>query len=381
MHKHLLTIALACLALVATAQQPWNFATINEAYRGQAYLIDPSAALHTRLVQVTKGAVQFNTVYHLSGPYRRMGKNYMRFQTDSLDFLVPEALATDLLPSLVSVGYWQQRFADILQWTYVEMNRATLFLDVDTTDHRYPNYTPIQWLGYRFQPSAQWPVVFTVATNTRHPQTLTQRAMERLAEWAAFSTPQTQLAYEHHQAELAAQTAQQQAQLKAQLDSLSAQQDIAARLADSLLVALRQDSLDEQQARLKAEVELAKERMNRDEIFLMSVNTARSDYMFGLEFNLYNCFAKTITKIELNVTPYNARGGVQEDKFHRSVRSVRCMGPIRPGSPAQYTFDELFWAEGDKIKYMRVTSITFHFTDGTHRTYNGYDRIMRHSLQ
>ena len=29
---------------------------------------------------------------------------------------------------------------------------------------------------------------------------------------------------------------------------------------------------------------------------------------------------------------------------------------------------------------MRVTDITFHFSDGTTRNYNGYNNIMKHAL-
>ena len=121
--------------------------------------------------------------------------------------------------------------------------------------------------------------------------------------------------------------------------------------------------------------------MNRDEIFILSVNTARSDYMFGLEFNLYNCFKKTVTKVEITVVPVNDRGQVQPDKFNRKTRSVRGMGPIYPGSPAQFVFDELFWNDRGRIKFMRVTSVVFHFTDGTTRSFVGYDRILKHTLR
>ena len=131
---------------------------------------------------------------------------------------------------------------------------------------------------------------------------------------------------------------------------------------------------------MRDQVMRTKKRMNRDEIFIMSLQPARSDYMFGLEFNLYNCFKKTISKIEITVAPYNSRDRVQEDKFHRTVRTVRCMGPIAPGEPAQYTFDELFWDDSGKIRYMKVTSITFHFPDGTSRSFNGYPTVMKHSL-
>ena len=87
--------------------------------------------------------------------------------------------------------------------------------------------------------------------------------------------------------------------------------------------------------RRRAEVQATKERMNRDQIFIMSINPARSDYMFGLEFNFYNCFQKIVTKLEITVTPVNDRGQLQKDQFNRDVRTVRCMGPVRPGSPAQ----------------------------------------------
>ena len=102
--------------------------------------------------------------------------------------------------------------------------------------------------------------------------------------------------------------------------------------------------------------------------------------MFGLEFNFYNCFQKTITKIEITVTPVNANGQVQRDQFNRDVRTIRCMGPIRPESPAQYIFDELFWDDKGRIKYMRVTSVTFHFTDGTRKNFYGYNQILKHIL-
>ncbi len=152
-------------------------------------------------------------------------------------------------------------------------------------------------------------------------------------------------------------------------------------LIDSIATQLQSDSIAEQEEQRRSDVERAKERMRRDEIFVMNIKPARSNYMFGIELNLFNCYDKTISMLELSVAPYNDRDRVQEDKFHRSVRSMRCMGPIRPGQPAQYTFDELFWDDSGRIKYMRVTHITFHFTDGTSLSFNGYKQILRHSLK
>ena len=146
----------------------------------------------------------------------------------------------------------------------------------------------------------------------------------------------------------------------------------AVLIADSIAFA------DDQQ---RQNIENTKRRMQREQIFILNIKNARSQYMFGLEMNLYNCFNKTISMLEFNVAPYNARGRLQEDKFHRTVRTMRCMGPIEPGHPAQYIFDELFWDDRSRIKYMRVNSITFYFTDGTSRSFNGYDKILKHSLR
>ena len=365
---------------LAAAQHPWNFATLDEACRSEAFLVDPPAELRSRLVEATGGSVRFNADYHLSGPYSRWGRKYIRLQNDTVDVRLEEGLAQELLPYLVSHSYWQQRFRSLLRWAYVDMDLCQGFLDVDTTNRTFGRYSAIQWLGYDFRPSEQWPVEFTLATNTRQPQQVTLRAVDRLAEWAAFATQASQLEYERNRSTLVREDSARRHALQAELDSLNDISLTAARTADSIAVEMMQDSLADAQAQLKEDVLRTKDQMNRNEIFFMSVRPARSEYMFGLEFNIYNCFKKPITKVELTVTPYNSRDRVQEDKFHRSVRTVRCMGPIHPGSPAQYTFDELFWQGDGKIKYMRVTSVTFHFTDGTTRTYSGYDRIMRHTL-
>lgn len=368
----------ACLM----AQQPWNFGSLEEAYLDDAYFIEPPAELKVQLEEVAGMRPTYNQVYHLSGPYRQWGRNYMRFQSaDGADFRLPEELAVHFFPHLVSCKYWQQRFATLMQWGYVDMSKLSGLLEVDTADLRYGRYSPIRWLDYNFQASEQWPVTLTVVTNTRQPQQLSLHAMERIAEWGAFATEDDQLAYERHEAQLRQNEADRHASLQRQLDSLNSISDWAERHADSLVLVLQADSVSDLNDQMRAEVDRTKERMNRDEIFIMNIKPARSDYMFGVELNLYNCFDKIISKIELTVTPYNDRGQVQADKFQRSVRTVRCMGPIRPGSPAQYLFDELFWNDRGRIKYMRVTGITFHFTDGTRRSYSGYNQILKHSLK
>jgi hypothetical protein len=286
-----------------------------------------------------------------------------------------------MLSHLVDTRYWENRFSKLLPWAYVDTERLGGLLQVDSADRRYGRYSPIRWLGYSYLPSEQSPVLFSISTNTRTPQQLTLRALERLAEWGAFATETDQLAYEQHQAALVDSL---QA-LDSHLDYLDSQfSTVNSQLTtfiDSIAQQLRSDSIAALQEQTQAQVERTKERMNRDEIFIMNIKPARSDYMFGIELNLYNCFQRTVSMIELSVTPYNDRDRVQEDKFHRSVRTMRCMGPIHPGHPAQYTFDELFWDDRGKIKYMRVTHITFHFTDGTSKSFNGYKQILRHSLK
>ena len=154
----------------------------------------------------------------------------------------------------------------------------------------------------------------------------------------------------------------------------------AATIADSLATERYADSLARAHAELREQIEQTKRDMDSRQIFIMNLNLAQSDYQFGLEFNFYNCFQKTIRKIEMQVTAYNAQGAMQRDKFDRRMRDVRCMGPIPPQSPAQYTFDELFWDDNGRIRYLRLTYIKFTFADGSTRSFSGYDSILKHIL-
>lgn len=377
-------IGLALLAAgdnTVRCQQPWNFTSLDEACRDDAWLVLPPDSIRLAVERSAKRAVEYNTSYHISGPYRTLTGRWVRFQNDDADFRVAEEVAALLLPYMVSHRYWSERYRGWTNWTFVDMNQVTTLVDVDTADHRYGHFSPLGWHGYTFQPSEEWPVVFTISTNTGQRQTLTLRAMERLAKWGAFNTYDEMKARMRREEEQQRREAARANLLQREIDSLAGIAQWAGRQADSLLVELQDDSLAAVAEQNRAEVERAKARMNRDEIFIMNIKPAHSEYMFGLEYNFYNCFQKTITKIEITVTPYNDRSRVQEDKFHRSVRTVRCMGPIRPESPAQYLFDELFWDDKGRIKYMRTTSITFHFTDGTTKSYNGYNQIMKHSLK
>lgn len=378
----------------ANAQQPWNYSSVEDLSTADAYIIEPPADIKASVEQAAGASIPFNMVYHVSGPHRQLlASDYYLFvpvtdpnaqlsiSNPQQSFRIPTEFATQLLPHMVDTRYWERRLNMLFSWAYVDMDRLGSLIAVDSSDRRYGRYSPIRWIGYSYQPSEQWPVTFTVSTNTRVPQNLTLRAMERLAEWGAFATEADQLAYEQHEAALVDSMQALDSHLTTLDSQFSTFNSQLSTFIDSIAEQLRSDSIAERQEQTRAEVERTKERMNRDEIFIMNIKPARSEYMFGIELNLYNCYSKTISMIELSVAPYNDRDRVQEDKFHRSVRTMRCMGPIQPGHPAQYTFDELFWDDRGKIKYMRLTSITFHFTDGTSKSFNGYRQVLKHSLK
>lgn len=375
-----LFLVLCSFFIPLSAQRPWNYSTLQEIRLDDAYFVDPPAALKAKIAQYTgKTEVPYNILYRLSVSCNNNGIHQILFQSDSLDFVIPEPLASDLLPYLVSDRYWRERYRQLQDWAFVNMDNHYM-IDVDTSNHRYGHFSPVTWLDYHYQPSSEWPVSFTIRTNNHKQQVLSLPVLQRLAEWGAFTTDEGLMAYEHRQEQRRQKEIERQQELQQQLDSLDRISELFARRADSITVVLQRDSMAFAEERLMADVQATKDRMNRDQLFLMNVRSARSDYMFGLEFNFYNCFQKTITKIEITVTPVNANGQVQCDQFNRDVRTIRCMGPIRPESPAQYIFDELFWDDKGRIKYMRVTSVTFHFTDGTRKNFYGYEKILKHTL-
>ena len=385
----------------AVAQQPWNFSSLEEACLGDAYFVAPPGDVCRQIELNAIGTVDYNAVFHISGPYALRkpesgvisvmkglfdgSQPYIRFQNSASDFYLLEEDAALLLPYLVSVGYWQQRFTVISRWNFIDRGKIAGLLQVDTVLVSQPvydnaRYSTLHWHSFRFQPSEEWPVTFSVVVDTGSVQPLSLRAVERLAEWGAFATYSDWCRYLAHNGSMRRSSEALQDLLQRQADSLSVVSQEYGRQADSLLVAIRNDSIAEVVGRNQDEVRRLKKRMDRDAIFLMNIKPARSEYMFGLEFNFYNCFGKTISQIEISVTPYNDRTRVQQDKFGRSERTVRCMGPVAPGSPAQYLFDELYWDDKGRIKFMRVTGLVFHFSDGTTQSYYGYDRIMRHCL-
>lgn len=371
----------------AGAQHPWSVFSVEELGRSDVYLLPLRQGLRDSLAREFGVPLQEGVSYHVSGPHPRFLRgDYMYFVplSDTLAAAdavrVPVDRVSSVLPFLVLHAYWERLFGQFLRWSYVDMGRADSLLVFDTAGHCYGRYSPLHLLSYRFRPEAASPVVFTLTTNTPEPQRLPIEQVQRLAEAGAFAT-EADIAMQERQARLSrSRDMRSRDSVSAILDSLDFRRLLLARQADSLASELEADSLAQERQQQRAEVERTKKRMDSEQIFLINVKPARSDYMFGIELNLYNCFPRTIASIELTIAPYNERGQLQQDKFRRTQRTMRCMGPVEPGQPAQYTFDELFWDDRGNIKYMRLTAISFRFTDGTRKSYSGYNQILKHTL-
>ena len=180
-----LLAALLLIALLAPlhllAQQPWNFASLEDACLDDAFLVQPPAEICGKVTQQAffpdkDGAtVEYNSRYHISGPYRHpVGMKglglfsktlYVRLQNERCDLYLPQSLAAELLPYLISCSYWEQRFRRLLRWTYVVADTGQL-LEVDSAGILCDKYAPLTWIDYSFQPSERYPVVFSVRTNT-----------------------------------------------------------------------------------------------------------------------------------------------------------------------------------------------------------------------
>ena len=99
---------------------------------------------------------------------------------------------------------------------------------------------------------------------------------------------------------------------------------------------------------------------------------------FGMNYDIYNCFGKTIKYVEITLTCYNTVGDVQRDYFGNSTKKVRGIGPIEPDDGGSYSWEKIFWDEYDVIKNCRITAIKFIFKDGTVKSFSGYANIRKH---
>ena len=130
----------------------------------------------------------------------------------------------------------------------------------------------------------------------------------------------------------------------------------------------------------KYDKEVAYKRKNQ--IFITGIGYAYDSneysHRFGMRFDVYNCFPKTIKYVEFTMTNYNAVGDVQRDDMGRSSRTVRGIGPIEPGDGGRYTWDDIFWDDRDVIDKTRLTSVKFIFKDGTTKVFSGNANINKH---
>lgn len=120
----------------------------------------------------------------------------------------------------------------------------------------------------------------------------------------------------------------------------------------------------------------------KNQIFITGIgyvfDSNEYSHRFGMRFDIYNCFSKTIKYVEFTLTNYNAVGDVQRDDLGRSSRTVKGIGPIEPEDGGRYSWDDIFWDDRDVISKTRLTSVKFIFKDGTTRVFSGYANINKH---
>jgi len=126
----------------------------------------------------------------------------------------------------------------------------------------------------------------------------------------------------------------------------------------------------------KYEAEIRSRKKNQ--IFITGIGYEYDGSRFGMHFDVYNCFPKTIKYIEFTLTNYNAVGDIQMDDIGRSARTVRGIGPIEPEDGGRYSWDDIFWDDRDIIDKTRLTNVKFIFTDGTTKVFSGYANINKH---
>lgn len=120
----------------------------------------------------------------------------------------------------------------------------------------------------------------------------------------------------------------------------------------------------------------------KNQIFITGIgydyDSNEYSHSYGMFFDVYNCFSKTIKYVEFTLTNYNAVGDVQRDDMGRFSRIVRGIGPIEKGEEARYSWDDIFWDERNIIEKTRLTNVKFIFTDKTTRVFSGYKNIEKH---
>ena len=166
--------------------------------------------------------------------------------------------------------------------------------------------------------------------------------------------------------------------LKAKGEEGKEQRFDAAAAYDEIQTKIYIDKLSEAIDNYKKEVAYKK----KNQIFITGIgydfDSNEYSHRFGMRFDIYNCFSKTIKYVEFTLTNYNAVGDVQRDDLGRSSRTVRGIGPIEPEDGGRYSWDDIFWDDRDVIDKTRLTNVKFIFTDGTTKVFSGYANIRKH---
>ena len=120
----------------------------------------------------------------------------------------------------------------------------------------------------------------------------------------------------------------------------------------------------------------------KNQIFITGIgyvfDSNEYSHSFGMRFDIYNCFSKTIKYVEFTLTNYNAVGDVQRDDLGHRSRTVKGIGPIEPESGGRYSWDDIFWDERGVIEKTKLTNVKFIFKDGTTRVFSGNANIKKH---
>lgn len=120
----------------------------------------------------------------------------------------------------------------------------------------------------------------------------------------------------------------------------------------------------------------------KNQIFITGIgydfDSNEYSHRFGMHFDVYNCFSKTIKYVEFTMTNYNAVGDVQRDDMGRSSRTVKGIGPIEPEEGGRYSWDDIFWDDRDVISKTKLTNVKFIFKDGSTRVFSGSANINKH---
>ena len=77
--------------------------------------------------------------------------------------------------------------------------------------------------------------------------------------------------------------------------------------------------------------------MKKNQIFITKAGYNYDGDQFGMDYDIYNCFGKTIKYVEITLTCYNTVGDVQRDYFGNSTKKVHGIGPIEPNDGGSYS--------------------------------------------